>query len=64
MVLQYFKNAGSDSAKRDSIYEYAKDVMPQVKTCKQQLRILGVILNALSIDKLIYANGRTWFSNE
>lgn len=64
MVLQYLKNAGSDGAKRDGIYEYIKDVMPQAKTREQQLRILGDILNALSMDKLIYANGRTWFSNE
>ena len=64
MVLQYLKNAGSDGAKRDGIYEYIKDVMPQAKTREQQLRILGDILNALGMDKLIYANGRTWFSNE
>ena len=30
MILQYLKNAGTDGAKRDSIYEYIKDVMPQV----------------------------------
>lgn len=64
MVLQYLKNAGSDGAKRDGIYEYIKDVMPQAKTREQQLRILGDILNALSVDKLISANGRTWFLNE
>lgn len=64
MILQYLKNAGSDGAKRDGIYEYVKDVMPQVKTREQQLRILGDILNVLSVDKLIYANGRTWFLNE
>lgn len=64
MVLQYLKNAGLDGAKRDGIYEYIKDVMPQAKTREQQLRILGDILNTLSMDKLIYANGRTWFSNE
>lgn len=64
MVLQYLKNAGSDGAKRDGIYEYVKDVMPQVKTHEQQLRILGDILSALSADKLIYTKGRTWFSNE
>ena len=64
MVLQYLKNAGSDGAKRDGIYEYIKDVMPQAKTREQQLRILGDILNALSVDKLIFANGRTWFLKE
>jgi len=64
MILQYLKNAGSDGAKRDSIYEYVKDVMPQVKTREQQLRILGDMLNALSADNLITPKGRTWFSNE
>lgn len=64
MILQYLKNAGPDGAKRDSIYEYVKDVMPQVKTHEQQLRLLGDILSALSTDKLIYPKGRTWFLKE
>lgn len=64
MILQYLKNASTDGAKRDSIYEYIKDVMPQVKTHEQQLRLLGDILSALSVDKLIYAKGRIWFLKE
>ena len=64
MILQHLKNAGTDGAKRDSIYEYIKDVMPQVKTHEQQLRLLGDILSALSVDKLIYAKGRIWFLKE
>ena len=64
MIWQYLKNAGTDGAKRDSIYEYVKDVMPQVKTHEQQLRLLGDILSALSTDKLIYPKGRTWFLKE
>lgn len=64
MILQYLKNAGTDGAKRDSIYEYIKDVMPQVKTHEQQLRLLGDILSALSVDKFIYAKGRIWFLKE
>ena len=64
MILQYLKNAGTDGAKRDSIYEYIKDVMPQVKTHEQQLRLLGDILSAVSVDKLIYAKGRIWFLKE
>ena len=64
MILQYLKNAGTDGAKRDSIYEYIKDVMPQVKTHEQQLRLLGDMLSALSVDKLIYAKGRIWFLKE
>ena len=63
MVLQYLKNAGSEGAKRDGIYEYVKDVLPQAKTREQQLRLLGDMLNALSVDKFIYTKGRTWFSN-
>ena len=64
MILQYLKNAGTDGAKRDSIYEYIKDVMPQVKTHEQQLRLLGDILSALSVDILIFAKGRIWFLKE
>lgn len=64
MVLQYLKNAGSEGAKRDGIYEYVKDVLPQAKTREQQLRLLGDMLNALSVDKFIYTKGQTWFSNE
>ena len=64
IILQYLKTAGTDGAKRDSIYEYVKDVMPQVKTHEQQLRLLGDILSALSTDKLIYPKGRTWFLKE
>ena len=64
MILQYLKNAGTDGAKRDSIYEYIKDVMPQVKTHEQQLRLLGDILSALSVDKLIYSKVRIFFLKE
>ena len=61
MILQYLKNAGTDGAKRDSIYEYIKDVMPQVKTHEQHLIFLGDILSALRVDKFIYAKGLIWF---
>ena len=29
MILQYLSKAGDEGAKRDSIYEYLKDVLPQ-----------------------------------
>lgn len=64
MILQYLQNAGTIGAKRDSIYEYIKDVMPQMKTHDQKLRMLGDMLNALSADRCIYAKGRTWFFND
>ncbi len=60
MILQYLKNAGDEGAKRDSIYEYIKDVLPQSKSHEQQLRMLGDILNAMKEENLIMAKGRTW----
>ena len=64
MILQYLKNAGTDGAKRDSIYEDVIDVMPQVNSYEQQLRGLGDVVRAVSVYKLIYAKGRIWFLKE
>lgn len=61
MILQYLKNAGEEGAKRDGIYEYLKDVLPQNKTREQQLRMLGDLLNYMKDEKLIIAKGRTWY---
>ena len=61
MVLQYLGNAGDEGAKRDSIYEYLKDVLPQNKTEEQQLRLLGDLLKAMKMEKLIKTDGRYWF---
>lgn len=47
MVLQYLSNAGKEGAKRDSIYEYLKDVLPQNKTEEQKLRSLGDLLKTM-----------------
>ena len=60
MILQYLKNAGKDGAKRDSIYEYLKDVLPQSKTEEQQLRYLGRLLSEMNEDRLIDRNGLKW----
>ena len=64
MILQYLKNAGNDGSKRDGIYEYLKDVLPQSKTHEQQLRMLGDILNAMKEENLIFAKGRTWYERQ
>ena len=64
MILQYLKNAGNDGAKRDSIYEYLREVLPQTKTREQQLRTLGDILNSMRAEQLIRAEGRMWFENK
>lgn len=37
MILQFLQNAGDEGAKRDSIYEYLRDVLPSNKTDEQQL---------------------------
>ena len=62
MVLQYLSNAGEEGAKRDSIYEYIKDVLPINKTEEQKLRMLGDLLKNMSKECLIKAEGRTWYT--
>ena len=54
-------NAGDEGAKRDSIYEYLKDVLPANKTEEQQLRMLGDLLMSMGKECLIKAEGRTWY---
>lgn len=61
MVLQYLSNAGEEGAKRDSIYEYIKDVLPINKTEEQKLRMLGDLLKGMSKESIIKAEGRTWY---
>ena len=61
MILQYLSNAGDEGAKRDSIYEYLKDVLPQNKTEEQKIRTLGDLLKSMSKENLIKAEGRTWY---
>ena len=61
MILQYLKNAGEEGSKRDSIYEYLKDVLPSNKTEEQRLRVLGDLLKAMKNDELIKTDGRNWF---
>lgn len=61
IILQYLKNTGEEGSKRDGIYEYLKDVLPQNKTREQQLRMFGDLLNSMKDEKLIIAKGRTWY---
>lgn len=63
MILQYLQNAGLEGAKRDGIYEYLKDVLPQQRTKEQHLRIVGDILNAMKSDGTIHSEGRTWYAS-
>ena len=61
MVLQYLSNAGCEGAKRDSIYEYLMDVLPQNNTEEQQLRLLGDLLKNMKLEEMIKTNGRNWY---
>ena len=61
MLLQYLQNAGSTGAKRDAIFHYLKEVLPQNKTHEQQERMLGNILSEMKENGLIVPEGRTWF---
>ena len=61
MILQYLQNAGSTGAKRDAIFDYLKEVLPQNKTHEQQERMLGNILSEMKENGLIVPKGRTWF---
>lgn len=60
MILQFLQNAGDEGAKRDSIYEYLKDVLPANKTEKQQLRYVGRLLVELNEEKQIDRIGLKW----
>ena len=62
MILQYLSTAGSEGAKRESIYEYLKDVLPRNKTEEQQIRMLGDLLKSMSKESIIKAEGRTWYT--
>ena len=60
MILQYLSNAGEEGAKRESIYEYLKDVLPANKTEEQQLRYVGRLLVELYEEKQIDRIGLRW----
>jgi ATP-dependent DNA helicase RecG len=61
MILQYLQNAGSTGAKRDAIFDYLQEVLPQNKTHEQQKRMLGNFLVEMKENELIVPVGRIWF---
>ena len=54
MIIQYLQNAGTLGAKRDAIFEYLKEVLPQNKTHEQQERLIGNILSEMKEIGLIH----------
>ena len=60
MILQFLQNSGQDGARRESIFQYLKDVLPAKKTESQQLRIVGRILLEMNEEGLISRTGLKW----
>ena len=60
MVIQLLENAGKDGARRETIYEYIKDVLPSNKNAEQQLRFLGRLLIEMNEENLIHRVGLKW----
>lgn len=61
MILQYLQNAGTIGAKRDALFDYLKEVLPQNKTQEQQERMVGNILSEMKGNGLIVPEGRIWY---
>ena len=64
MILQFLQNAGDEGTKRDSIYEYLKDVLLANKTEEQKLRYVGRLLVELNEEKQIERIGLRWILND
>lgn len=61
MILQYLQNAGSVGAKRDTIFDYLRDVLPRNKTPEQQERMVGNILAEMKEAEIVIVKGRIWY---
>lgn len=62
MVLQFIQNAGEEGAKKNSILDYLKDVLPQRNSQEQNLRLLGNILSEMYSEKKVVLKGKLWYS--
>lgn len=61
MALQFIQNAGDDGAKKNSILDYLKDVLPQRNSQEQNLRLLGNILSEMNSEGVIVLKGKQWY---
>lgn len=61
MALQFIQNAGDEGTRLESVLEYIKDVLPSVKSLEQKRRMLRHLLEEMKDEKMIIANGRTWY---
>jgi len=62
MALQYIQNAGEDGAKKNSLLDYLKDVLPQRNSQEQILRLLGNILSEMNTGGSVVLRGKLWFA--
>ena len=62
MALQYIQNAGEDGAKKNSLLDYLKDVLPQRNSQEQNLRLLGNILSEMNAEGSVALRGKLWFA--
>ena len=62
MALQFIQNAGEDGAKKNSILDYLKEVLPQRNSQEQYLRLLGNILSEMNTEGSVVLRGKLWFA--
>ena len=62
MALQFIQNAGEEGAKKNSLLDYLKDVLPQRNSQEQNLRLLGNILSEMNTEGTIVLRGKLWFA--
>ena len=62
MALQFIQNAGEDGAKKNSLLDYLKDVLPQRNSQEQNLRLLGNILSEMNTEGSVVLRGKLWFA--
>jgi len=61
MALQFIQNAGEDGAKKNSLLDYLKEVLPQRNSQEQNLRLLGNILSEMNTEGSVVLRGKLWF---
>ena len=62
MALQFIQNAGEDGAKKNSLLDYLKEVLPQRNSQEQNLRLLGNILSEMNAEGSVILRGKLWFA--
>lgn len=60
LIVQYLQNASPEGAKRDSIFEYVGDALPNSKDENQRQRMLGNLLRELQNNEIVVCEGRIW----